>query len=209
MRLSGASGRSEQPDPDRDDVLTVPNLVTVLRFCGVPVFVWLVLSARDYGAAVVVLAVMGSTDWVDGYLARRFNQASRLGRIMDPIADRLALIVVFITLAVAGIAPAWLLYVVFVPDAVLVATSLWLFHSHPDLPVLWIGKIRTALFLVGTPLLLLSAVASPAGPVLRALALGILIAGCALHLAAAVVYFRAILAKHRSLGRRGAGTGDA
>ncbi|MGZ4662585.1 MAG: CDP-alcohol phosphatidyltransferase family protein, partial [Arthrobacter sp.] len=161
MRFIGAGGRPGQPQVDNDLVFTIPNVLTVVRFMGVPLFVWLVLSQKEYGIAIVVLAVMGSTDWVDGYIARRFNQTSRLGRIMDPIADRLALITVAVTLVIAGVVQWWYLAALVVPDAVLLALSLYYFHSHPDLPVSRAGKIRTALLLVGTPVLMLSKLPLP------------------------------------------------
>ena len=123
---------------------------------GVPLFIWLVLAQKEYGFAVLVLAIMGSTDWVDGYVARRFNQASKLGRVMDPIADRLALIAVAVTLVIAGVVQWLYLAALVVPDAVLLALSLFYFRSHPDLPVSRIGKVRTGLLLLGTPLLVLS-----------------------------------------------------
>ena len=122
MRLIGAGSRSGRPVVDHDRIFTIPNLLTVVRFLGVPLFVWLVLAKEEYGWGVVVLAVMGSTDWVDGYIARRFDQTSKLGRILDPVADRIALITVAITLVIANVAPWWLLAVLVIPDAVLTTT---------------------------------------------------------------------------------------
>ena len=75
----------------------------MVRFLGVPLFIWLVLSEHEYGYGALVLAIMASTDWVDGYIARRFNQMSNLGRVMDPIANRLSLIAVAVTLVIAGV----------------------------------------------------------------------------------------------------------
>ncbi|MFP5312060.1 MAG: CDP-alcohol phosphatidyltransferase family protein, partial [Actinomycetes bacterium] len=94
MKFIGAGARPGRPQVDHDLVFTIPNLLTVVRFMGVPLFMWLVLAQKEYGTAVIVLAVMAGTDWVDGYIARRFDQASKLGRVLDPIADRLALLAV-------------------------------------------------------------------------------------------------------------------
>ena len=146
-------------------VFTVPNVLTVVRFLGVPLFIWLVLAERQYGAGALVLAIMAGTDWVDGYIARRFNQMSKLGRVMDPIADRLSLIAVAVTLVIAGVVEWWYLAALLVPDAVLLALSLFYFHGHPDLPVSRVGKVRTGLLLVGTPLLVLSKLPVPAADV--------------------------------------------
>ena len=104
---------------------------------------------------------MAGTDWVDGYIARRFNQMSNLGRVLDPIADRLALIAVAVTLVIAGVVAWWYLTALLVPDVILLALSLYYFRGHPDLPVSRIGKIRTALLLAGTPLLVLSKLPVP------------------------------------------------
>src|SRR6476619_7012311 len=125
MRFIGAGARSGQPQVHHDTVFTIPNLVTVVRFLGVPLFIWLVLGGQRYGYAALVLAIMGSTDWVDGYIARRFNQMSNLGRILDPIADRLSLIAVAVTLVIAGVLEWWYLAALLVPDAVLLALSLY------------------------------------------------------------------------------------
>lgn len=199
MRLIGAGSRPEQPIVDHDRIFTIPNVLTVVRFLGVPLFVWLVLAKGEYGWAVLVLAVMGSTDWVDGYIARRFDQTSKLGRILDPVADRIALITVAITLVIAGVAPWWLLAVIVLPDAVLTATSLLFFRWHPDLPVSIIGKMRTAALLLGTPLLLLARAIGSEPNTLTYLAWGFLILGIVGHLIAAYNYFWAIMRKHREL----------
>src|SRR5207342_1319612 len=79
MKFIGAGARPGHPLVHRDAVFTVPNVLTVVRFLGVPLFIWLVLAEHQYGYAALVLAVMASTDWVDGYIARRFNQMSNLG----------------------------------------------------------------------------------------------------------------------------------
>jgi cardiolipin synthase (CMP-forming) len=199
MRFIGAGARQGQRQVDRDLILTVPNALTVLRFMGVPLFIWLVLARKEYGLAVLVLAIMGSTDWIDGYVARRFNQASHLGRILDPLADRIALISVAVTLVVAGIVEWWYLTALLVPDMILLAVSLFYFRSHPDLPVSRIGKIRTALLLFGTPLLVLSRLPVPLADVYFVAAWIFLGLGLAGHWIAAYNYFWAIRRKGKQL----------
>lgn len=206
MRFIGAGSRPGQPHVDRDLVFTVPNLLTVLRFMGVPLFIWLVLAQREYGFAVLVLAIMGSTDWVDGYIARRFNQASKLGRILDPIADRLALIAVAVTLVIADVVDWWYLAALVVPDAVLLSMSLFYFHSHPDLPVSLIGKTRTGLLLLGTPLLLLSKLETPSSDAWFIAAWIVLGLGLVGHWVAAYNYFWAIRRKGKMLADNGGGS---
>ncbi|UZX02476.1 CDP-alcohol phosphatidyltransferase family protein [Arthrobacter sp. CDRTa11] len=197
MRIIGAGSRPGRPHVDHDRVLTVPNVLTVLRFMGVPIFIWLVLARQEYGFAVLVLAIMAGTDWVDGYVARRFDQASKLGRVMDPIADRLALIAVAITLVIAGIVHWLYLAALVVPDAVLLVLTLSYFHGHPDLPVSLIGKIRTGLLLLGTPLLVLSRLDVPFADALFVAAWIVLGLGLTGHWIAAYNYFWAILRKGR------------
>jgi len=195
MKLIGAGARPGVPQVDHDRILTVPNILTVVRFLGVPLFMWLVLGVHEYGWAVAVLAIMGSTDWVDGYVARRFDQTSRLGRILDPAADRLALISVAVTLVLAGVVAWWYLAALLIPDVVLGTASLLYFRSHPDLPVSVVGKVRTALLLLGTPLLVLSEITG--GRVLTVIAWVLLGLGLVGHWIAALGYFPAIVRKGR------------
>ncbi|GAB2759708.1 CDP-alcohol phosphatidyltransferase family protein [Sinomonas soli] len=211
MRLFDAGARPGRGQTETDAVLTLPNVITILRFLGVPLFMWLVLGPREYGWAVVVLAVMGSTDWVDGYVARRLGQTSTLGRVLDPAADRLALLAVALTLVLAGVVQWWYLAALLVPDVALGLASLFYFHSHPDLPVSKVGKVRTALLLVGTPLLVLSRLAVPGASVYSAAAWAFLVLGLLGHWVAAVNYFRAIVAKGRPVrkGRLGDGGREA
>lgn len=206
MRFIGAGSRPGRPPVDHDLVFTVPNLLTVLRFMGVPLFIWLVLAEKEYGFAVLVLAVMAGTDWVDGYVARRFDQASKLGRVMDPLADRLAMIAVAVTLVIAGVVHWLYLAALVVPDAVLLVLTLFYFHGHPDLPVSRIGKIRTGLLLLGTPMLVLSRLDVPLAGVLYVAAWVVLGLGLAGHWIAAYNYFWAILRKGRMQSHHDGGT---
>jgi cardiolipin synthase len=206
MRIIGAGSRPGRPHVDHDRVLTVPNVLTVLRFMGVPIFIWLVLARQEYGFAVLVLAIMAGTDWVDGYVARRFDQASRLGRVMDPIADRLALIAVAITLVIAGVVHWLYVAALVVPDAVLLVLTLSYFHGHPDLPVSRIGKIRTGLLLLGTPLLVLSRLDVAFADALFVAAWVVLGLGLTGHWIAAYNYFWAILRKGRMQSHHDGGT---
>ncbi|WP_136609930.1 CDP-alcohol phosphatidyltransferase family protein [Sinomonas albida] len=199
MKIFGAGARPGQPSVYHHRVLTVPNVLTVVRFMGVPLFMWLVLGAREYGWAVFVLAVMGGTDWVDGYVARRFDQVSELGRVLDPAADRLALLAVGLTLVLAGVIQWWYFAALLLPDVVLGTASLFYFRNHPDLPVSRIGKVRTAFLLVGTPLLVLSKLRIPGAEVYLALAWLFLVLGLLGHWVAGYNYFWAIVRKGRGV----------
>ena len=201
MKFIGAGSRPGQPQIHHDRVFTIPNVLTVVRFLGVPLFIWLVLGVQEYGYAALVLAIMGSTDWVDGYVARRYDQMSNLGRVMDPIADRLSLIAVAVTLVIAGVVEWWYLAALLIPDAILLAMSLYYFHGHPDLPVSRIGKIRTALLLVGTPLLVLSKLPVPGAEIYLTAAWIFLGLGLVGHWIAGYNYFWAIIRKGKKLKR--------
>src|SRR5216110_1770145 len=94
----------QEAAPAAGRVLTVPNLISFARLLGVPLFLYL-FGVHAYAAALVVLAVGGSTDWVDGYLARRLHQVSRLGELMDPFADRLYILATLVAFVVKDIVP--------------------------------------------------------------------------------------------------------
>jgi len=207
VKFIGAGARPGRPQVDHDLVFTIPNLLTVVRFMGVPLFMWLVLAQKEYGAGVIVLAVMAGTDWIDGYIARRFDQASKLGRVLDPIADRLALLAVAFTLVIAGVVHWLYLAALVVPDAVLLALTLSFFHGHPDLPVSVVGKVRTGLLLLGTPLLVLSRLDTGVSDQLLIAAWVVLGLGLIGHWIAAYNYFWAILRKGRELKQHDGGNG--
>lgn len=196
IKLIGAGSRPGRGEKVLDTFWTLPNLITILRFLGVPLFVWFI--ARDsYGPAFVTLVIIGSTDWVDGYLARRLDQVSRTGKWLDPVADRLALIIVAIVFVVDQIAPSWLVWTIVIPDLILIANSLMLFGGSPNLPVSNIGKIRTALLLIGAPMLLLQRVPGFGYEWLIIVGNIVLAAGCAGHIAAFAGYMRASWRKYR------------
>lgn len=190
IRLIGAGGKPGETPAELNTFWTVPNIITVVRFLGVPLFVMFIVQ-REYAAAVITLVLLGSTDWVDGYVARRFGQVSSVGKWLDPVADRTALIVIAVTFVVDGVAPAWLVWTIVIPDAILIINALILFHGPISLPVTNIGKIRTALLLVGSPLLLLQRVEGFDQPWLEITATTLLVLGCIGHLIAFYGYFTA------------------
>ncbi len=137
-------------------VLTWPNLLSFVRLLGVPLFLWLVLGPHADGWALVVLMVSGLTDWLDGKLARSLNQATRLGQILDPVADRLYILAVVIGLAIRGIIPWWLAVVLPLRDVFLFCLVPFLrTRGYSALPVHFLGKAATANLLYAFPLLLL------------------------------------------------------
>src|SRR6478752_8229459 len=151
-------GRSAPPPTDaRDRVFTVPNALSVLRLLLVPVFLWLLFGAHANGWAVAVLMFSGFSDWADGKIARLVpNQSSRLGELLDPLVDRIYMLVVPVALAIAHVVPWWIVLTLIGRDLVLAAT-LPLVRSRglTALPVTYIGKAATFALMSGFPLVLL------------------------------------------------------
>jgi cardiolipin synthase (CMP-forming) len=143
-------------EDDRARVLTVPNLLSMLRLCLLPVFLWLVLVPKADGLAVAVLMVMGISDYLDGYIARRWNQYSAVGEILDPVADRLSMLAAVIGLGAREIIPLWLALLLPARDVFLWTLVPFLrSRGFNSLPVHFLGKAATAALLYAFPLLLL------------------------------------------------------
>lgn len=175
---SGKSGRARTPIFDRDGsvegsdaIWTIPNLFTTLRLLCVPILLWLIHSADRPYAAAVLLAVLGATDWVDGYLARLLEQQSKFGRVFDPTVDRLLFLVALISMLVIDAAPAWFLLAVLVREALVSLAALYLgARGVRTVKVSWWGKTATFGLLFALPLFL-AAAAEPSGEAIyRALA---------------------------------------
>ena len=136
---------------------TVPNLLSLLRLALVPVFLLLILNGQNW-QAVVVLAIASITDFLDGYLARRLNQVTRLGQLLDPAADRLYIFATLLGLAAVGYVPIWLAAVVISRDILLfLFYPVLASHGYGPLPVHYLGKAGTFALLYAFPLLLIAA----------------------------------------------------
>jgi cardiolipin synthase len=139
-----------------DRVLTVPNGLSLMRLILVPVFAWLILVGED-GWALVVLASSGMTDYLDGALARRWGQVSRVGQLLDPFADRLYILSTLLGLGWREIIPWWLAALIIGRDVLLSTTLPALArHGHGPPPVHFLGKAATLNLLYAFPLLLLA-----------------------------------------------------
>ena len=135
-----------------DRIFTVPNLISVLRLLCIPLFVWVLFGAENRSAAAILLAVLGATDWVDGWVARRFNQTSELGKILDPTADRLLLIVSIPSLIIDGSIPLWFALLALIRELLVggATVSLALIGAR-RIDVLWWGKTGTFAMLFAVP----------------------------------------------------------
>lgn len=142
---------------DTERVLTLPNVLSFVRLLGVPLFLWLLLARQWDVWAVVVLAVGGLTDWLDGYLARAWNQRSRLGQILDPAADRLYILSTLLGLAIREIIPWWMVGLLVARDVMMAVGVLPVLRSRGfvSLPVHFLGKAATFCLLYAFPLVLL------------------------------------------------------
>lgn len=169
-------------------LVTVPNAISVVRLCGVPLFLYLLLVVERDVAALVVLVVGGGTDWLDGWMARRLGQVSRFGELLDPVADRLYILATLLGFTAREIVP-WQFTVALLVRELVLLTGLAVLRraGYGPLPVHYLGKTATFLLLGAFPTLLLATAVPAAGwavPVGWALAWW----GLALYWVAGVLY---------------------
>jgi cardiolipin synthase len=146
-------------------VATLPNLISLARLLGVPLFLYLFLAAGQDIAALVVLAAGGTSDWLDGWVARRTAQVSRLGELLDPLADRLYILATLLAFTAREIVP-WQFTATLLARELVLLVALWVLrrHGYGPPPVHYLGKTATFVLLAAFPLLLLSsAVPAAAG----------------------------------------------
>ena len=145
-------------------IWTVPNILSFIRLLGIPLFLWLVLVEQADVWAFVVLVVASASDWLDGALARALNQTSKLGALLDPLADRLYIAATIIGLALRGIIPWWLVLALALRDVMLLLLLPALRRRGMlALPVTLLGKAATFCLLWGFPALLLGSVGGAIG----------------------------------------------
>jgi cardiolipin synthase (CMP-forming) len=183
-----------------DRVLTIPNAISAARLAGVPVFLWLVLGPRTATAdywAVALLIVAGVSDWLDGKIARALNQGSRLGEVLDPLADRLYIAATIIALAVREIIPWWLVAILALRELVVGAALAVLKRraGFGTLHVSLVGKAATLCLLYAFPLLFLGDHPGGGATLARVIGWGFAIWGTFLYWWAAMLY----IAQVRSL----------
>jgi cardiolipin synthase len=145
------------PLSGEDRILTLPNGFTLVRLLSVPLFLWLLFGRHPHDRyhAALLLAVLGCTDWVDGYLARHLHQVSTLGKVLDPTADRLMLGVAVVAILIDGSVPAWFGITVLVREVVVVAAAIALAAAGARrIDVQWAGKAGTFGLMVTFPFFL-------------------------------------------------------
>ena len=192
---------ADRPPRQPDRVLTVPNVLSVLRLLGVPLFLWLLLGPHADLWALVVLAASGFTDWLDGKLARWLNQTSRLGALLDPAADRLYIVATLVAFVLRGIVPWWLAAVLIGKDVV-VGLCLPLLRRAGYAPpeVHYVGKAATFALLYAFPLLLLAQGGATIAAIARPFGYAFTAWGTALYVWSGVLYVAQVVITVRRPG---------
>jgi cardiolipin synthase len=170
------------------ELRSVPNLLSLLRLALVPVFLILLLTDQ-YVWALVVLALASASDWLDGFIARKFNQITELGKVLDPAADRMYIFASLIGLTLNGTIPAWLAMVIIARDVMLlIVYPILASRGYGPLPVHFLGKAGTFALLYALPLLLMADIFPTAKFIVLPLAWGFAYWGVALYWVAGFMY---------------------
>jgi cardiolipin synthase len=170
-------------------IVTIPNVISLVRLACAPVFVWLLVD-DDLLAAAVLLAFLGASDWIDGWIARRFDQGSDLGKVLDPVADRILLLVAAVALVVQGSVPLVVGILVLAREVVVSVAVLALAAAGARrIDVQWVGKAGTLALMFAFPLYLWAdAISGTASDVVLAAAWFMAVCGLALSYYAALTY---------------------
>ena len=185
-----------------DRIVTLPNIITVIRLSLLPVFVYLLFGQDERFWAGWLLFALGCTDWVDGYLARRLGQVSTVGKVLDPVADRLLFFVGGLAILIDGSVPLWVVVLVLVREvAVAVGTLVLAGMGARRIDVTWYGKAATFLLMGAFPAFLVSHSDTSAADGYGILAWSVAIPGLVLSYWSALLYI--------PLGRRALAEGRA
>ncbi len=158
MADDGAPGRERQKGIFEDRILTVPNLISLLRLAGIPVFLWLIFSEENRYGAAWLWGLVGATDWVDGWWARKFDVVSEFGKLIDPLTDRAVLIVGIFAVGVDGSVPWWLVVITLAREVLVAIGGLVLGAlGGRRIDVTWWGKVATFGLYFAFPFLLAGA----------------------------------------------------
>ena len=144
-------------DEGEGRVLTIPNVISIVRLMCVPIFLWLLFGRDDEFAAALLLAVLGATDWIDGFIARRYHQVSNLGKILDPVADRILLLTAIVAIVVSGAVPLWVALLAIARESLVALAAIGLgILGARRIDVTWVGKAGTFGLMFAFPLFLAS-----------------------------------------------------
>ncbi|MGN6695978.1 MAG: CDP-alcohol phosphatidyltransferase family protein [Aquihabitans sp.] len=161
-----------------DRILTIPNVISLIRLLCMPVFLYLLFGKDDALAAAVLMGVLGATDWIDGYIARHYHQVSKVGKILDPVADRLLFFIGIGGILVYGAVPVWFAVMILVREVVVAVTTVVLgAMGARRVDVTWFGKAGTFCLMVSFPMFLASEAAFSQADLCRVIAWGFGIPG--------------------------------
>lgn len=181
--------------------MTVPNAITTARLLAIPVFVWLLFGQDNRAAAAVLLGVLGATDWVDGFVARRYHQVTEVGKVLDPVADRLLLAVAVVSIVIDGSVPVVVAVLALVRESLVAVAALVLAAKGAKrIDVTLVGKAGTFCLLVSFPLFLASASTLSWAGAAEVLAWAFVVPGLILSYVSAAGYVP--LARRALAGRR-------
>lgn len=148
--------KASEEGEDLDRIVTLPNAITLVRLACIPLFLWLLFGAHRQSVAAVVLALLGATDWVDGFVARRLHQVSTVGKVLDPMVDRILVITAVVAIIVHGAVPLWFGVATLAREAVVSGAVLLLAAlGAARIDVLWVGKAGTFALMFAYPAFLL------------------------------------------------------
>ncbi|HXF37857.1 MAG TPA: CDP-alcohol phosphatidyltransferase family protein [Actinomycetota bacterium] len=172
-------------------ILTVPNVLSFARILLIPAFGWLIVHRGTEALGIVLFGLVSATDWVDGWIARRTGRVSELGKVLDPIADRLAIGGGLLALVLRGAFPAWAAVLVAARDAVLlVAGAVLLVRWGVRIEIRWLGKVATFTLMLAIPAIAWGALGLPLAAAATALGWTGFVVGVVESYAAAVLYAR-------------------
>jgi cardiolipin synthase len=152
---SGDTRPAQPGTAETNRILTIPNVITIVRLLCLPVFLWLLFGQENRAAAAWLLGLLGATDFLDGYIARHFNQTSEIGKILDPVADRLLFFVAIVAILIDGSVPVWFAWAVLIREILVAGTTLVLAAMGARrIDVTWYGKAGTFANMFAFPLFL-------------------------------------------------------
>ncbi|MDR2799435.1 MAG: CDP-alcohol phosphatidyltransferase family protein [Bifidobacteriaceae bacterium] len=170
-------------------IWTIPNLISFLRILAIIPLCYFIISDQDLYVLLLVIA-SGLSDYLDGFIARRFNQASKLGQVLDPIADRLYILFLIIFLVVDDKLPLVIFFILLAREALVGILQLWFSHFRIGaIPVSFLGKASTALLLYSLPIIYLSKMIDTTSGLISSLGWAVVIWAVVLHIIAGVHYF--------------------
>ncbi|ORL36582.1 CDP-diacylglycerol--glycerol-3-phosphate 3-phosphatidyltransferase [Prescottella equi] len=202
MDAVGQQNVSSSPGADR--ILTIPNVLSMIRLAGVPLFLYLLLGPQADGWALAVLMLSGFTDWADGKLARLLNQMSRLGALLDPFVDRLYVISTLVAFVLRDIIPWWLAAILIGRDLILALTlPVYRRRGLPPPDVIYLGKAATFALMFALPILLAVQSDWAGASIANAWGYALLVWGTVLYVWTAGIYIAKAVGVARAVARSG------